>query len=124
MNQSRIVGLGLLPSDSLESQSYDFDENKHIKPSYGVERLHKSSFKPWRVFEKIDKVQNWPFLVIFVLILAMFLRSQSKDFDTIAHAGAPLGVEWLQNFMKIVRTIVVEKFKIFIERSGEKSTMA
>ena len=35
------------------------------------------------------------FLVIFGLILAMFLRSQSRDYDAIAHTGAPLGVEWL-----------------------------
>ena len=47
------VGLELFPSDSLESLSYDFDEITHmkpfqiahIKPSYGVERLHKSPFK-------------------------------------------------------------------------------
>ena len=41
----------------------------------------------WRVFEKIEK---WLF---FGLILAMFLTSQSYDFDTFAHAGAPLGVD-------------------------------
>ena len=45
----------------------------------------------------------------------MFLRSQPYDFDAIAHAEAPLGVEWLLNFMKIVRT-VFEKFVIFIEK--------
>ena len=39
------VGLGLFSSDSLESESYDFDEIAHIKPLYGVERLHKSCFK-------------------------------------------------------------------------------
>ena len=39
------VGLGLLPSDSLESQSYDFDEIAHIKPFYCVESPYKSSFK-------------------------------------------------------------------------------
>ena len=61
------------------------------------------------------------FLAIFGIILAMFLSSQSYDFDAIAHAGAPLDVEWLQNFMKIVWT-VFEKFEIFIERSGEKKT--
>ena len=37
-NQSRMcgkgVGLGLFPSDSLESQSYDFDEIAHIRPLY------------------------------------------------------------------------------------------
>ena len=40
------VGLGLFPFDSLESQSCDSDEIAHIKPLYGVERLHESSFKP------------------------------------------------------------------------------
>ena len=35
------------------------------------------------------------FLAIFGLILAMFLTSQPYDFDAFAHAGAPLGVEWL-----------------------------
>ena len=37
--------LRFFPSDSLESQSYEFDEIAHLKPLYGVERLHKSSFK-------------------------------------------------------------------------------
>ena len=32
-------------------------------------------------------------LVIFGLILAMFLTSQAYEFETIVHAGAPLGVE-------------------------------
>ena len=32
-------------------------------------------------------------LAIFGVILAMFLESQSYDFDAIAHAGASLGVE-------------------------------
>ena len=45
--------------------------------------------------------ENWKkskigcFLVIFGLILAMFLTTQSYDFNAIAHAWAPLGVEWL-----------------------------
>ena len=30
------VGLGLFPSDSLESQSYEFIEIAHIGPNYGV----------------------------------------------------------------------------------------
>ena len=34
-------------------------------------------------------------LVISGLILAMFLRSQSYDFDVIALTEAPSGVEWL-----------------------------
>ena len=49
------VGLGLFPSDSFESQLYDFDDTAHIKPLYGVERLHEGSLKPKRVFEKIEK---------------------------------------------------------------------
>ena len=40
-NQIRIcgkgVGLGLFPSDSLQSQSYEFIEISHIGPYYGVE---------------------------------------------------------------------------------------
>ena len=59
-------------------------------------------------------------LAIFGLILAMFLTFQSYNFDAFAHAGAPLGVEWLcKNFTKIVFT-VFEKFEIFMKRSGEK----
>ena len=48
----------------------------------------------WTVFEKIEKnSKNGCFLAIFGLILAMFLTSQPYDFDAIAHAGVPLGVE-------------------------------
>ena len=43
----------------------------------------------WRVFEKIEKSRK---MAIFELILAMFLTSQSYDFDASAHTGAPLGV--------------------------------
>ena len=39
------------------------------------------------VFERIEKSPKLAFLVIFGRILAMFLRSQSYDFDTIAHIG-------------------------------------
>ena len=35
------VGLGLFPSDSLESQSYDFHIIAQTNPLFGVERLHK-----------------------------------------------------------------------------------
>ena len=50
----------------------------------------------WTVFEKKrKKSKNGCFLAIFGLILAMFLTSQPYDFDAFAHAGAPLGVEWL-----------------------------
>ena len=51
----------------------------------------------------------------------MFLTFQSYDFDAFAHTGAPLGVEWLQNFIKIVWT-VFDKFEILMKRSGEKKT--
>ena len=47
------------------------------------------------------KFQKWPFFN-HGLHKALFLRSQSYDFDAIAHAGAPLGVELLENFMEIV----------------------
>ena len=39
------------------------------------------------------KSKNGCFLAVFGVILAMFLTSQSYDFDDFAHAGAPLGVE-------------------------------
>ena len=45
------------------------------------------------VFEKIEKSKNGCFSAIFGLILAIFLTTQSYDFDAIAHTGAPLGVE-------------------------------
>ena len=69
------------------------------------------------VFEKIEKSKNGRFLVIFGLILAIFLRSQSYNFDLIAHRGAPLSV---LNFIKVVWTIF-EKFDTFIERLGGKN---
>ena len=47
----------------------------------------------WTVFEKIEKVENGCFLAILGRNLAMFLRSQSYNFDIIAHTGATLGVE-------------------------------
>ena len=47
----------------------------------------------WTVFEKTENSSKWLFLVFFWLISATFLRYQSYDFDAIAHAGAPLGVE-------------------------------
>ena len=57
------------------------------------------------------KTKNGIFLAIFGLILAIFLTSQSYDFDAFAHAGAPLGVKSfahagaVQNFVKIVWTV-------------------
>ena len=43
--------------------------------------------------ENRKKSENGRFLVIFGLILSMIHRSQSYDFDTIVHTGAPLGLE-------------------------------
>ena len=48
-----------------------------------------------RFWENRKKSKNGCFSAIFGLILAMFLTTQSYDFDAIAHAGAPLGVKWL-----------------------------
>ena len=67
-------------------------------------------------FEQIRYFVIW-------LILAIFLRSQSYEFDIIAHAGPPLCEMTVLNYMKIAWT-VFEKFEILIERSGEKSTTA
>ena len=66
-NQSRIcgkgVGLGLFPTDSLQSQSYEFIEIAHIEPYYGVEMTVEIFVRiVWTVFEKIEK---WRFLAIF-----------------------------------------------------------
>ena len=46
-------------------------------------------------WENRKKSKNGCFLATFGLILAMFLTSRPYDFDAFAHAGAPLGVEWL-----------------------------
>ena len=46
-------------------------------------------------WENRKKSKNGCFLAIFGLILAMFLTSRPYDFDAFAHAGAPLGEEWL-----------------------------
>ena len=67
------------------------------------------------VFETIEKFKNGHFWANFDWL---FLRSQSYDFDVIAHTGAPFGVEWLQNFIKNH----MDSFReIFIERSGRKN---
>ena len=102
------AGLGIFPSDSLQSQSYDFDEIAHIKSLYGAGRHHK------RVFEKIEKVQNGCFPNPSHTIL-MPLRTHTQE-----HFRCRMSV---QNFINIVWT-VFEKFEIFIKRSGEKSTIA
>ena len=75
----------------------------------------------YTVFEKAEKSPKLAvFSVIFGLILAMFLRFQSYDFDAIAHAGAPLVIT-VQNFIKIVWTVFEKIFReVFSERSGEK----
>ena len=92
-NQSRIcgkgVGLGLFPSDSLQSQSYEFIEFAHIGPYYGVENDCRN-FRSNRMdsfCKNQKKSKNDCFLAIFGLILAMFLTSQPNDFDAIAHIG-------------------------------------
>ena len=59
------------------------------------------------------------FLAIFGLNLAMFLTSQPYDFDAFAHAGAPLGVEWLCK-ISWKSYGVFGKFEIFMKR-GEKN---
>ena len=51
----------------------------------------------WRVFD-----EKWPFFDHFGLISAMFLTSQSYDFDTIAHAGALWAKNDYGKFVKIV----------------------
>ena len=62
-NRSRIcgkgVGLGLIPSDSLESQSYEFIEIAHIGPYFGVENdCRKFVRMVWTVIEKIKKIEK------------------------------------------------------------------
>ena len=54
-----------------------------------VERLEKNSFESYEVSEKIGKSPKMAVLAIFGLILTIFLRSQSYDFDATAQA------EWL-----------------------------
>ena len=66
VSQSRIcgkgVGLGLFPSVSLESQSYEIDEISHITLLYDVERLYESSFKSLKIcLTKSKKAPNWSF---------------------------------------------------------------
>ena len=85
-------GLGRFPSDSLETQSYQFDEIAHRTL---ICRMTVENFVRivWTVFEKIEKkTKTGRFLVIFGLILLPFLNL-SNNFDAIAQTGAPLGVE-------------------------------
>ena len=46
------------------------------------------------IFWENQKSPKKAFLAIFEPSLAMFLRSQTYDFDVTAHAMALLGVEW------------------------------
>ena len=62
-------------------------------------------------------------LVIFELILTMFLRSHSYDFDVIAHAGALLGRITVLNSIKIEWT-VLRNLKISLEGREKKYTRA
>ena len=77
-NQSRIcdnvVGLGLFPSDSLQSQLYEFIEIAYIGPYYGVEnfsRNFRSSRMDAQFLQKSKKSKNGCFLAIFGLISAV-----------------------------------------------------
>ena len=88
------VGLGLFPSDSLQSQSYEFIEIENIGPYYGVENDCRN-FRSNRMdsfCKNQKKSKNGCFLVIFGLILANFLTSQrntnlmklhTKDHNTV-----------------------------------------
>ena len=84
------VGLGLFPSDSLKSQSYYFDGIEHDKLLYGVDSIKVLSNR--EIWRKSKSVQKLPFFDHFWTTLGYFLRSQSCDFDAIAHARAPWGV--------------------------------
>ena len=86
---SKGVGLGLFPSDSLQSQSYEFIEIAHIGPYYGVENdCRKFRSNRMDSFCKNQKSQkNDCFLTIFGLILAMFLTYHPCEFDEITHKG-------------------------------------
>ena len=58
-----------------------------------VKKMTVKKFRSNRMdsFCENQKSRKWLFLATFGLILAMFLTSQSYDFDAFAHAGAPLG---------------------------------
>ena len=59
---------------------------------------------------EIEKVHNWPFLVIFKKLLATFLKSQPYDIEAIAHKGLQYGEENLRKFPSNRRTLF-EKFE-------------
>ena len=57
------VGLGLFPSDSLKSQSYEFIEIVHIGPYYGVENdCRKFRSNRTESFCENQKRPKWLFL--------------------------------------------------------------
>ena len=91
-NQSRIcgkgVGLCLFPSDSLQSQSYEFIGSAHIGPYYGVENDCRN-FRSNRMefLQKSKKSRNGCFLAVFGLVWAMFLTCQPLKFNEIALKG-------------------------------------
>ena len=72
------------------------------------------------IWENRKKSKNCCFLAIFGLILAMFLTSQPYDFDAFAHAGAPLGVEWLCKISWKSYKQFLRNLKFSWKRSGEK----
>ena len=97
-NQSRIcrkgVSSSLFPSDSLQSQLYNFIEIAHIDHTiYGVENdCRNFRSNPMDSFCKNqEKSKNGCFLALFGLISAMFFTSQ--PFIGIAHKGFQYGVE-------------------------------
>ena len=47
----------------------------------------------WRIFEKIKEVEEWWFFGRFWVDLAMFLTSQSYNFEAVLNAGASLEVK-------------------------------
>ena len=67
------VGLGLFPSDSFQSQSYEFIENAHIGPYYGVKndcrKFRSNRLDSFCANQK--KSKNDCFLANFGLILAV-----------------------------------------------------
>ena len=71
-NQSGIcgkgVGLGLFPSDSLESQSFELIEIAHTAPYYGVENDCRK-FRSNRMeffLRKSKKAEKWLFFWLFL----------------------------------------------------------
>ena len=80
LNQSRLCGkgvcLGLFPSDSLESPSYEFIEIAHIAPYYGVENDCRNFSS-----NRIDSVRyySWAYLRLFFFLYNFFQLSFSLE---------------------------------------------